>query len=478
MHKSIKINKNIGKVISIRGVVIDVLFEKSVPAIFNSLIVINPLNNQKIYLEVSSHLGNGVVRTIAMSDTLGLKRSIEVVDTGSGIEVPVGKPTLGRVFNAVGNTIDGREQITNAQKLPIHRKAPPFYMQAVNTEIFVTGIKVIDLLLPYVKGGKIGLFGGAGVGKTVLIMELINNMAQEHGGKAVFAGVGERIREGHELYNEMINEGLIDLNGEMSKVSLIYGQMNEPPGARARVAFGGITMAEYFRDVENQDVFFFVDNLFRFTQAGAETSMLLGRLPSAVGYQPTLSTEMGALQERITSTKSNSITSIQAIYLPADDSTDPAPAAAFSHLDSITVLSRSMAAIGIYPAIDPLESYSNALAPDIVGEEHYEVATEVIRCLQKYKELSDTIAVLGLDELSHEDQMTVKRARKVQRFLSQPMFMAESFSSMPGKYIDIEDTISGCKMILGGKCDHMSDSHFYMVGTIEEAIAKYETGIS
>ncbi|QEK38304.1 F0F1 ATP synthase subunit beta [Candidatus Cytomitobacter indipagum] len=469
--------KNIGKISSIRGVVIDVLFEEaSTPPIFNSLKVINPFNDKTIYLEVSAHLGNGYVRTIAMSDTLGLKRGLEVLDTQKGLEVPVGRDTLGRIFNATGETIDGRKEIIDTQKWPIHRKAPPFYMQAVNTEIFVTGIKVIDLLLPYVKGGKIGLFGGAGVGKTVLIMELINNMAQEHGGKAVFAGVGERIREGHELYNEMISEGLIDLQGKMSKVSLIYGQMNEPPGARARVAFGGITMAEYFRDVENQNVFFFVDNLFRFTQAGAETSMLLGRLPSAVGYQPTLATEMGALQERITSTKSNSITSIQAIYLPADDSTDPAPAAAFSHLDSITVLSRSMASIGIYPAIDPLASYSNALSPEIVGENHYKVATEVIRYLQKYHELKDTIAVLGLDELSSEDQAIVKRARKIQRFLSQPMFMAQSFSSIPGKYIDIADTINGCSMILEGKCDHISDSNFYMVGEIEEVFAKHESG--
>ncbi len=472
-NKTIKNTRNIGKIVSVRGVVVDILFENTVPPILNALSVQNELKKSTAYLEVSAHLGNGIVRAIAMSDTIGLKRGLEVIDTGTGLEIPVGRETLGRVFNVVGETIDGRESLDDSvKKWPIHRKAPPFSMQSVKTQIFVTGIKVIDLLLPYVKGGKIGLFGGAGVGKTVLIMELINNMAQEHGGKAVFAGVGERIREGHELYNEMINEGLIDLNGDTSKVSLIYGQMNEPPGARSRVAYGGITIAEYFRDVEGQDVFFFVDNLFRFTQAGAEISILLERLPSAVGYQPTLATEMGSLQERITSTKANSITSIQAIYLPADDSTDPAPASAFSHLDSITVLSRSMASIGIYPAIDPLASYSNALSPEIIGEAHYYVATEVIKCLQKYKDLSDTIAVLGLDELSPEDQIIVKRARKMQRFLSQPMFMAQSFSSMPGKYIEIEDTIKGFKMILEGECDHLPDSAFYMIGTIEEAFAK------
>ncbi len=469
-----KIQENIGKIVSIKGVVVDILFENDVPPILNSLSVKNPLNNKDVYMEVSSHIGNGVIRAIAMSDTLGLGRNMEVHDTGSKLKIPVGRETLGRIFNAIGDTIDGREKLKDPQKWEIHRKAPSFDMQSVKTNIFVTGIKVIDLLLPYVKGGKIGLFGGAGVGKTVLIMELINNMAQEHGGKAVFAGVGERIREGHELYNEMISEGLINTTNETSKVSLIYGQMNEPPGARSRVAYGGITMAEYFRDVEKQDVFFFVDNLFRFTQAGAELSILLERLPSAVGYQPTLASEMGSLQERITSTKENSITSIQAIYLPADDSTDPAPASAFSHLDSITVLSRSMASIGIYPAIDPLESYSNVLDPEIVGEEHYNIATQVIRYLQKYKDLSDTIAVLGLDELSPEDQVIVKRARKMQRFLSQPMFMAQSFSSIPGKYIELEDTIKGFKMILEGNCDHIPDSAFYMVGDIDEVFAKYD----
>ncbi|QEK38948.1 F0F1 ATP synthase subunit beta [Candidatus Nesciobacter abundans] len=469
IEKNSNSEKNIGTIVAIRGVVVDVLFKVSVPAIKNALII--EADSKKIYLEVFSHLGNGVIRAISMSDTMGLKRGIKVIDLKEGISVPVGSNTLGRVLNVVGDPIDGRGPV-EGYKQEIHKAPPKFEDQSIKSEILITGIKVIDLLAPYVKGGKIGLFGGAGVGKTVLIMELINNMAQEHGGRAVFTGVGERIREGHELYNEMIRENLIDLEGGMSKVCLMYGQMNEPPGARARVALSGVTVAEHFRDVENQDVFLFIDNLFRFSQAGAELSILLERLPSAVGYQPTLDAEMGILQERITSTKKNSITSIQAIYLPADDTTDPAPASAFSHLDAITVLDRSIAAKGIFPAINPLSSSSNTLIPEIVGDEHYDIATRVLICLQKYDELKDTIAALGMDELSEEDKSTVLKARKIQNFFSQPMFMAQSFSSTPGKYVELEETIEGCKKILDGELDHLPDSAFYMVGNIHEAIEK------
>ncbi|USO00953.1 MAG: F0F1 ATP synthase subunit beta [Alphaproteobacteria bacterium] len=463
-----------GKIIAVKGLVVDVLFDNHIPNIKNALKVINPLTKSEICLEVFAHLGNSKVRTTAIADTLGLKRGLEVVDTGNTIEFYVGRNTLGRIFNAVGDTIDGISPIVDGNKSSIYHKAPPFHQQSVKTEIMETGIKVIDLLTPYVRGGKTGLFGGAGVGKTVLIMELINNMSQKRGGKTIFAGVGERIREGHELYTEMVAEGLIDLEEpSLSKVSLVFGQMNEPPGARAIVALGAVTMAEYFRDVENQDVFLFIDNIFRFTQAGSEKSILVGRMPSAVGYQPTLATEMGALQERITSTINNAITSIQAIYLPADDSTDPAPAATFAHLDSITSLSRQIASMGIYPAIDPLASHSNALSPEIVGNRHYNVATEVVKHIQKYRDLSDTIAVLGLEELPLEDQIIVKRARKLQRFLSQPMFMAESFSSVPGRYVELEEALEGCEMILNGKCDNMPESDFYMIGSIGEAFEKY-----
>ncbi|TAN52724.1 MAG: F0F1 ATP synthase subunit beta, partial [Rhodospirillales bacterium] len=425
-----------------------------------------------LVLEVAQHLGESTVRTIAMDSTDGMVRGQAAVATGEPITVPVGPETLGRIINVVGEPVDERGPVKTAKRFPIHRSAPEFVDQSTETEVLVTGIKVIDLLAPYAKGGKIGLFGGAGVGKTVLIMELINNVAKAHGGYSVFAGVGERTREGNDLYHEMIESGVINLQGSGSKVALVYGQMNEPPGARARVALSGLTQAEYFRDEEGQDVLFFVDNIFRFTQAGSEVSALLGRIPSAVGYQPTLATDMGTLQERITSTKKGSITSVQAIYVPADDLTDPAPATSFSHLDATTVLSRQIAELGIYPAVDPLDSTSRILDPNIVGKEHYTVAREVQRVLQTYKSLQDIIAILGMDELSEEDKLVVARARKIQRFLSQPFFVAEVFTGSPGKLVNLEDTIKGFKGIVAGEYDHLPESAFYMVGNIEEAIEK------
>jgi len=423
-------------------------------------------------LEVAQHLGVYAVRTIAMDSTDGLTRGQEVLDTGAPISVPVGPECLGRIINVIGEPIDERGPIGNTKTLPIHRSAPEFIEQSTETEILVTGIKVIDLLAPYAKGGKIGLFGGAGVGKTVLIMELINNIAKAHGGYSVFAGVGERTREGNDLYHEMIESNVIKLDGPGSKVALVYGQMNEPPGARARVALSGLTVAEYFRDEEGQDVLFFVDNIFRFTQAGSEVSALLGRIPSAVGYQPTLATEMGQMQERITSTKKGSITSVQAIYVPADDLTDPAPATSFAHLDATTVLNRAIAELGIYPAVDPLDSSSRVLDPKVVGEVHYQVARDVQRILQTYKSLQDIIAILGMDELSEEDKLVVARARKIQRFLSQPFHVAEVFTGSPGKLVSLEDTVKGFKGIVAGEYDHLPEASFYMVGGIEEAIEK------
>jgi F-type H+-transporting ATPase subunit beta len=414
------------------------------------------------------------VRAIAMDSTDGLVRGAEVRDTGGPISVPVGPETLGRILNVVGEPIDERGPIETAKHFPIHRDAPAFVEQSTEAQILVTGIKVIDLLAPYLKGGKIGLFGGAGVGKTVTIMELINNVAKKHGGYSVFAGVGERTREGNDLYHEMIESGVIKIDGPGSKAALVYGQMNEPPGARARVGLTGLTLAEYFRDEEGQDVLFFVDNIFRFTQAGSEVSALLGRIPSAVGYQPTLATDMGALQERITSTKKGSITSVQAIYVPADDLTDPAPATSFAHLDATTVLSRALTEIGIYPAVDPLDSTSRAIDPRIVGEEHYTVAREVQRILQTYKSLQDIIAILGMDELSEEDKLIVARARKIQRFLSQPFHVAEVFTGQPGAFVELADTIRSFKAICAGEYDHLPEAAFYMVGTIEEAVAKAE----
>ena len=430
-----------GKITQIIGAVVDVSFEADLPEIYTALEVSNSGN--KLILEVAQHLGENSVRTIAMDATEGLKRGDEVINTGAPISVPVGPETLGRIINVVGEPIDEKGVVKTKEKWPIHRTAPKFTDQATETEQLVTGIKVIDLLAPYAKGGKIGLFGGAGVGKTVTIMELINNIAKAHGGFSVFAGVGERTREGNDLYHEMIESGVIKTDGKGSKAALVYGQMNEPPGARARVALTGLTVAEYFRDKEGQDVLFFVDNIFRFTQAGSEVSALLGRIPSAVGYQPTLATDMGNLQERITSTDKGSITSVQAIYVPADDLTDPAPATSFSHLDATTVLSRQIAEIGIYPAVDPLDSTSRILDPRVVGEEHYRVARDVQRILQAYKSLQDIIAILGMDELSEEDKLTVARARKIQRFLSQPFFVAEVFTGSPGKLVDLEDTIKG-----------------------------------
>jgi len=419
-------------------------------------------------------LGEGGVRTIAMDSTEGLKRGDQVINTGAPISVPVGPETLGRIINVIGEPIDDRGQVKTKEKWPIHRQAPTFTDQATETEMLVTGIKVIDLLAPYAKGGKVGLFGGAGVGKTVTIMELINNVAKAHGGFSVFAGVGERTREGNDLYHEMIESGVIKPDGTGSKAALVYGQMNEPPGARARVALTGLTVAEYFRDQEGQDVLLFIDNIFRFTQAGSEVSALLGRIPSAVGYQPTLATDMGNLQERITSTSKGSITSVQAIYVPADDLTDPAPATSFAHLDATTVLSRQIAELGIYPAVDPLDSTSRILDPRIVGEEHYRVAREVQKILQAYKSLQDIIAILGMDELSEEDKLTVARARKIMRFLSQPFFVAEVFTGSPGKLVDLESTIKGFDAICKGEYDHLPESAFYMVGPIEEAVAKAE----
>jgi F-type H+/Na+-transporting ATPase subunit beta len=463
---------NKGIITQVIGAVIDVKFPSGhLPAILNALHTKN--DGKTLVLEVAQHLGEGEVRTIAMDSTDGLTRGQEVVDTGAPISVPVGRETLGRILNVVGEAIDERGPIGNKSVAPIHAKAPEFVDQSTKTEILVTGIKVIDLLAPYAKGGKIGLFGGAGVGKTVLIMELINNIAKAHGGFSVFAGVGERTREGNDLYHEMIESKVIDLdNPAKSKVALVYGQMNEPPGARARVGLTGLTLAEYFRDQEGQDVLFFVDNVFRFTQAGSEVSALLGRIPSAVGYQPTLATDMGTMQERITSTKKGSITSVQAIYVPADDLTDPAPATSFAHLDATTVLSRQIAELGIYPAVDPLDSTSRVLDPQVIGEEHYAVAREVQRVLQTYKSLQDIIAILGMDELSEEDKLVVARARKIQRFLSQPFHVAEVFTGSPGKLVSLADTISGFKGICEGKYDDLPESAFYMVGNIEEAIAK------
>ena len=461
-----------GKITQIIGAVVDVNFESDLPEIYTALEV-NSSGN-KLILEVAQHLGENDVRTIAMDATEGLKRGDLVNNTGAPISVPVGPETLGRIINVVGESIDEQGEVKTKEKWPIHRSAPKFTDQATETEQLVTGIKVIDLLAPYAKGGKIGLFGGAGVGKTVTIMELINNIAKAHGGFSVFAGVGERTREGNDLYHEMIESGVIKTDGKGSKAALVYGQMNEPPGARARVALTGLTVAEYFRDKEGQDVLFFVDNIFRFTQAGSEVSALLGRIPSAVGYQPTLATDMGNLQERITSTDKGSITSVQAIYVPADDLTDPAPATSFSHLDATTVLSRQIAEIGIYPAVDPLDSTSRILDPRVVGEEHYRVARDVQRILQAYKSLQDIIAILGMDELSEEDKLTVARARKIQRFLSQPFFVAEVFTGSPGKLVDLDDTIKGFDAICKGEYDHLPEAAFYMVGGIEEVIEKAE----
>ena len=461
-----------GKITQIIGAVVDVNFSDDLPEIYTALEANNSGN--KLTLEVAQHLRENDVRTIAMDATEGLKRGDEVINTGSPISVPVGPETLGRIINVVGEAIDEKGEVVTKEKWPIHRSAPKFTDQATETEQLVTGIKVIDLLAPYAKGGKIGLFGGAGVGKTVTIMELINNIAKAHGGFSVFAGVGERTREGNDLYHEMIESGVIKTEGKGSKAALVYGQMNEPPGARARVALTGLTVAEYFRDKEGQDVLFFVDNIFRFTQAGSEVSALLGRIPSAVGYQPTLATDMGNLQERITSTDKGSITSVQAIYVPADDLTDPAPATSFSHLDATTVLSRQIAEIGIYPAVDPLDSTSRILDPRIVGEEHYRVARDVQRILQAYKSLQDIIAILGMDELSEEDKLTVARARKIQRFLSQPFFVAEVFTGSPGKLVSLDSTIKGFDAICKGEYDNLPESAFYMVGGIEEAIEKAE----
>ena len=461
-----------GKIVQITGAVVDVQFEGKLPPILNALTVDN--DGKTLVLEVAQHLGENTVRTIAMDSTEGLVRGAAVADLGKPISVPVGPAALGRIMNVVGEPIDERGPINAKEHYPIHRSAPEFTEQSTETQILVTGIKVVDLLAPYAKGGKIGLFGGAGVGKTVTIMELINNVAMKHGGVSVFAGVGERTREGNDLYHEMIDSGVIKLDGEGSKVALVYGQMNEPPGARARVALSGLTVAEYFRDQEGQDVLFFVDNIFRFTQAGAEVSALLGRIPSAVGYQPTLSTDMGSLQERITSTNKGSITSVQAIYVPADDLTDPAPATSFSHLDATTVLSRQIAEMAIFPAVDPLDSTSRILDPRIIGEEHYNVARAVQKTLQSYKALQDIIAILGMDELSEEDKLTVARARKIQRFLSQPFHVAEVFTGSPGVFVKIEDTIKGFKGIVACDYDHLPEAAFYMVGTIEEAVAKAE----
>src|SRR5712671_312986 len=461
---------SIGTVTQVIGAVVDVHFEGKLPAILSALHLND--SGRTLVLEVAQQLGENVVRTIAMDTTDGLVRGAEVVDTGSPIMMPVGPETLGRILNVIGEPVDERGPVVTNRRLPIHRPAPAFTDQSTEAEILVTGIKVVDLLAPYARGGKVGLFGGAGVGKTVIIMELINNIAKAHGGYSVFAGVGERTREGNDLYHEMMESGVIVPDGPGSKAALVYGQMNEPPGARARVGLSGLTLAEYFRDEEGQDVLFFVDNIFRFTQAGSEVSALLGRIPSAVGYQPTLATDMGALQERITTTKKGSITSVQAIYVPADDLTDPAPATSFAHLDATTVLSRQIAELGIYPAVDPLESTSRMLSPLIVGEEHYAVARQVQQILQRYKALQDIIAILGMDELSEEDKLTVARARKIERFLSQPFHVAEVFTGSPGKLVDIADTIKGFKGLVDGKYDHLPEAAFYMVGTIEEAVDK------
>ncbi|MEY3434852.1 MAG: hypothetical protein RLZZ195_334 [Pseudomonadota bacterium] len=461
-----------GKIVQVIGAVVDVKFDQDLPEILTALECDN--NGLRVVLEVAQHLGENTVRTIAMDTTEGLKRGDKVINTGTPITVPVGPETLGRIINVIGEPIDQKGPLKTKESWPIHRSAPAYVEQSTETEVLVTGIKVVDLLAPYSRGGKIGLFGGAGVGKTVLIMELINNVAKAHGGYSVFAGVGERTREGNDLYHEMIESGVIKTDGPGSKAALVYGQMNEPPGARARVALSGLTLAEYFRDKEGQDVLFFVDNIFRFTQAGSEVSALLGRIPSAVGYQPTLATDMGNLQERITTTSKGSITSVQAIYVPADDLTDPAPATSFAHLDATTVLSRQIAELGIYPAVDPLDSTSRILDPRIVGEEHYRVAREVQKILQNYKSLQDIIAILGMDELSEEDKLVVSRARKIQRFLSQPFFVAEVFTGSPGKLVDLQSTIKGFDAICKGQYDHLPESAFYMVGTIEEAVAKAE----
>jgi len=459
-----------GYIQQVLGAVVDVTFPNgNVPQILNALTCTN--DNKTLVLEVAQHLGENTVRAIAMDSTDGLVRGVEVSDTGDTIQVPVGPETLGRIMDVIGQPIDERGPVKTKKNYGIHRDAPEFVDQSSEAEQLVTGIKVVDLLCPYLKGGKIGLFGGAGVGKTVTIQELINNIAKAHGGVSVFAGVGERTREGNDLYHEMMDAGVINLEGE-SKVALVYGQMNEPPGARARVALSGLSMAEYFRDEEGQDVLFFMDNVFRFTQAGAEVSALLGRIPSAVGYQPTLATDMGALQERITSTNKGSITSVQAVYVPADDLTDPAPATTFAHLDATTVLSRQIAELGIYPAVDPLDSTSRILDPRVVGEEHYKCAADVQKTLQQYKALQDIIAILGMDELSEEDKLVVARARKIQRFLSQPFHVAEVFTGSPGKFVELADTIKGFRAIVDGKYDHLPESAFYMVGTIEEAEAK------
>ena len=453
--------KNVGKITQIIGPVVDVEFEKELPEIYNALEIKLDEKN-KLVLEAHQHTGGNKVRAVAMGATDGLRRGMEVVDTGAPIQVPVGQETLGRMFNLLGEAIDGKENLKNPKTSAIHRAAPKFSEQATEAQIFETGIKVIDLICPFVKGGKVGLFGGAGVGKTVVIQELIRNIAQEHGGFSVFAGVGERTREGNDLYHEMKDSGVLD------KTTLVFGQMNEPPGARQRVALSALTMAEYFRDKENKDVLLFVDNIFRFTQAGSEVSALLGRIPSAVGYQPTLAEEMGKLQERITSTKNGSITSVQAVYVPADDLTDPAPATTFGHLDSTVVLSRGLTELGIYPAVDPLDSSSTILDPNIVGQEHYDVARGVQKVLQKYKDLQDIIAILGMEELSDEDKVTVARARKIQKYLSQPFFVAQQFTGTPGKYVRLSDTIKGFKMILDGELDDVAEQDFYMKGDISE----------
>mgnify|MGYP003587676712 FL=1 len=462
---------NIGKVVQVIGPVVDILFAAgNLPAIYNAIHIKKTNEEGKeetIVVEVMQHLGDDTVRAVAMSSTDGLTRGMDAVDTGAAISVPVGDGVLGRIFNVLGETVDHDDTpVKAAEKWPIHRPAPKFDDLAPETTILETGIKVVDLIAPYVKGGKIGLFGGAGVGKTVLIMELIHNIATEHGGYSVFSGVGERTREGNDLWNEMKESGVI------SKTALVYGQMNEPPGARMRVGLTGLTMAEYFRDVQKQDVLLFIDNIFRFIQAGSEVSALLGRMPSAVGYQPTLANDVGALQERITSTKEGSVTSVQAVYVPADDLTDPAPAATFAHLDATTVLSRSIAELGIYPAVDPLDSTSRILDPLVLGEEHYRIARGVQEVLQKYKDLQDIIAILGMEELSEEDKLTVARARKIQRFLSQPFFVAEVFTGSPGKYVPLKETLRGFKEILEGKHDDLPEAAFYMVGTIDEAVAK------
>lgn len=461
--------EGVGKIIQIIGPVIDVQFElETLPELLNAIKIDNKEKGKTIVAEVAQHIGDDVVRCISMSSTDGLKRGMEAIDTGDKIKVPVGKNILGRLFNVLGETIDEKGPIEADKYLPIHRDSPSFEDQETSTEIFETGIKVIDLIAPYTRGGKVGLFGGAGVGKTVLIQELINNIAKVHGGISVFAGVGERTREGNDLYNEMIDSGVIE------KTAMVFGQMNEPPGARMRVGLSGLTMAEYFRDEAKQDVLLFIDNIFRFTQAGSEVSALLGRVPSAVGYQPTLATEMGMLQERITSTKHGSITSVQAVYVPADDLTDPAPATTFAHLDATTVLSRSISELGIYPAVDPLDSSSRIMDPLILGALHYNTARGVQEVLQRYKELQDIIAILGMDELSEEDKLTVARARKIQRFLSQPFFVAEQFTGSPGKYIPLKETIRGFKEILEGKHDEIPESYFLFVGGIDEVVEKFE----